>query len=70
MGMKNTVFGSSNRPWLNVYTRSDTSSEVVCMTYYNSEVEIDLDNSTDDFYKICAASGAEGYCQKEFITIK
>ena len=60
MGMENTVFGSSNRPWLNVYTRSDTSSEV----------EIDLGNSTDDFYKICTASGAEGYCQKEFITIK
>ena len=70
MEMENIVFGSSNRPWLNVYTRSDTSSEAVCMIYYNSEVEIDLGNSTDDFYKICTASGAEGYCQKEFITIK
>ena len=32
--------------------------------------EIDAGESTEDFYKIYTAIGAEGFCQKEFITIK
>lgn len=35
-----------------------------------TQVVIDLDCSTEDFYKVCCADGAEGYCMKEYITIE
>jgi len=36
----------------------------------NDEVTIDLDNSTDDYYKVITANGIEGYCLKTYIKIK
>lgn len=36
----------------------------------NDEVTIDLDNSTDDYYKVITANGIEGYCLKTFIKLK
>jgi len=40
---------------------------VICTINCHAEVEIDELESTDDFYKICTASGVEGYCMKKFI---
>lgn len=36
----------------------------------STEVMIDEADSTEDFYKVCTASGMEGYCVKEYITIQ
>lgn len=36
---------------------------------YKSEVIIDMDNSTKEFYKVCTASGLEGFCMKKFIRV-
>lgn len=55
---------------LNVRENPTTDSEVVCEIPAASEVTIDEDNSTNDFYKICTAAGAEGFCMKKFIQIK
>jgi len=55
---------------LHIHTEPDLESEIVCKVRYLTEVEIDLENSTDEFYKISVAIGAEGYSQKEYITIK
>lgn len=32
-------------------------------------VTVDVENSTEDFYKICCSDGLEGYCMRDFITI-
>lgn len=55
---------------LHIHAEPDLNSEIVCKVRYLTEVEIDLEKSTEDFYKICTAIGAEGFCQKDLITIK
>ena len=55
---------------LHVLSEPNLDSEVVCKVRYLTEVEIDLENSTEDFYKIYTAIGADGFCQKDLITIK
>lgn len=54
---------------LHIYSKPNLESEIVCKIRYSTEVVIDLDNSTDDFYKIYTAIGAEGFCQKDLVTI-
>lgn len=34
------------------------------------EVMIEVDGSTEDFYKVYTASGVEGFCMKDFITVR
>lgn len=58
------VFGCTN---LNVRKAPKTNATVICTINCHAEVEIDELESTDDFYKICTASGIEGYCMKKFI---
>ncbi len=40
--------------------------EVACQT----ELIIEEADSTEEFYKICTASGIEGFCMKKFIAIQ
>lgn len=54
---------------LHIYSEPNLESEIICKIRYSTEVVIDLDNSTDDFYKIYTAIGAEGFCQKDLVTI-
>lgn len=35
-----------------------------------SEVTVDEDASTEDFYKVCTVAGVEGFCMKKFIALK
>lgn len=58
------VFGCTS---LNVRKAPKTNAVVICTINCHAEVEIDESESTDDFYKICTASGIEGYCMKKFI---
>lgn len=69
MEVANTLHGSVNCLRLHIFAEPNTESEVVCKVRYLTEVVIDLDNSTEDFYKICTAIGAEGFCMKDLITI-
>lgn len=55
---------------LHVFAEPNTDSEIVCKIRYLTEVEIDMNESTDDFYKIYTAVGAAGFCEKDLITIK
>lgn len=55
---------------LHIHSEPNLESEIVCKLRYLTEVMIDTEQSTDDFYKIYTAIGAEGFCEKEFITIK
>lgn len=55
---------------LHIHSEPTLDSEIVCKVRYLTEVMIDPDNSTEDFYKIYTAIGAEGFCQKNLITIR
>lgn len=55
-----------------VYIHLDPNldSNVLCNLRYLTEVKIDLENSTKDFYKIYTAIGMEGFCEKDLVIIK
>lgn len=54
---------------LNVRKDPSTTAPVLCKLNESTEVIVDEDNSTEDFYKVCTATGVEGYCMKDFITL-
>lgn len=54
---------------LNVREEPNASATVVCVIPFQSEVVIDKDNSTDDFYKVFTVVGIEGFCMRRFIDI-
>lgn len=55
---------------LYIFAEPDTDSEIVCKIRYLTDVLVDLDKSTDKFYKIYTVIGASGYCIKEHIIFK
>ena len=55
---------------LNVRKDPDADAEILGTIIAGSEVMIDESESTDDFYNICAASGFEGFCMKQFIEVE
>lgn len=55
---------------LNVRKEPIADAMIVGTLSVSSEVMIDEAESTEDFYKVCTASGMEGYCVKEYITIQ
>lgn len=61
--------GVANCLRLHIYAEPDTNSEIVCKVRYLTELSIDLDNSTEGFYKVCTAIGAEGFCEKDLVTV-
>ena len=65
-----TVGFVDNCEHLRVRKESNVDSEELCIISKLSEVVIDLDNSTDYFYKVKTSEGVEGYCMKKFIIVK
>ena len=61
--------GFANCLRLHVYEKPDRESEIVCKLRYSTEVAIDEEESTDEFYKICTVTGAEGYASKDCVTV-
>lgn len=55
---------------LNVRTGPSKDFDVICEIPSNTEVEINESESSGDFYKICTASGVEGFCMKKFIEVR
>lgn len=70
MKTDNAVIGVVDCFRLEIHSEPNAYSETVCVIKYSNEVLIDLDNSTEDFYKICTTFGAEGFCRKRLISIK
>lgn len=52
---------------LNVREKPILTSEIVCVLNVTSEIKIDVAKSTDDWFYVCCATGAEGYCMREYI---
>lgn len=55
---------------LNVRKEPEIDAEVVTVIPALSKVTVDLDASTETFYKIRTAVGVEGFCMKKFIAIR
>ena len=70
MKKEGMLFGVANCLRLHVYSEPKEDSEVICKLRFLTEVIIDLGSSTEEFYKIYTAIGAEGFCRKELLTIK
>lgn len=54
---------------LYVRKNPDKESEPVGIVSTIDELGIDLEHSTDTFYKVITSNGLEGYCVKEFVKI-
>lgn len=70
MKAKNMPIGVVNCLRLHIHSDPDLESEIICKVRYLTELEIDLGASTKEFYKVYTATGAEGFCQKEYVTVK
>lgn len=55
---------------LNVREQPSAGADIVCVLVALDEVQIDEDESTEDFYKVCTVSGLEGFCMKKYIVIR
>lgn len=54
---------------LYVRKNPDKESEPIGVVSTIDELGIDLEHSTDTFYKVITSNGLEGYCVKEFVKI-
>ena len=54
---------------LNIRKSASKDSDVVAVVDVGSELLIDTAKSTYNFYKVCTASGIEGYCMSEFVKV-
>lgn len=69
--MKNFAFGVVTEcVRLNVRKTPDPDGEVVSIIDCLTDVVVDLEDSTDEFYKISTAAGVEGFCMKKYIALR
>lgn len=64
------IEGTVNCEKLNVRSDSTIDSDPVGVINRDSKVFIYENESTDEFYKVCTATGLEGYCMKKFISVQ
>lgn len=55
---------------LNIRKVPTRNSQIVTIVPVNTELMVDLANSTSDWYSICTSSGIEGFCMKQYVTIQ
>ena len=55
---------------LNIRKEPNGEAEILDVIFSGSEVMIDESESVDEFYKIYAESGTEGFCMKQYITVQ
>lgn len=54
---------------LNIRKEPSTSAAILCEVANKSELIIDLDKSTDEWYSVCTPAGIEGFCMKQFVVL-
>lgn len=52
---------------LNIRSEPDITSDIVCVLSVTSEIEINVNESNNEWFKICTATGVEGYCMRKFV---
>lgn len=53
-----------------VYKEPRANSGIVKVVTALTRVTVDLEKSTDDFYRISTSKGIQGYCMKKFIAVR
>ena len=54
---------------LNVRKQPDIHSDVAVVIDALTQVCVDLDASTEDFYKVTTSDGIEGFCMRKYIAL-
>lgn len=54
---------------LNIRKKANISSDVVAVANAGSELTIDTDKSTGEWYKVTDNNGTIGYCMKKYVKI-
>lgn len=70
MKTEDLQIGVANCLRLHIHSEPDMESEVVCKVRYLTELVVDMRKSTKEFYKVATAVGAEGFCQKDLVTLR
>lgn len=71
IGEKNATIGIvTDCLWLNLRDAPEPDAAVVTVIPALSEVSVDLDASTEHFYKVYTTAGIEGFCMKKYITLR
>lgn len=52
---------------LNVRSKPNTNGDVLAVLNVNDKISIDVDESTDEWFKIRTADGVNGYCMRKFV---
>lgn len=69
--VKHTVIGVvTDCMNLNVRKEASVGAEVLAVIDCLSKVTVDMDASTNDFYKVCTAAGVEGFGMKKYIAVR
>lgn len=55
--------------YLNVRKLPDITADVAVVIDALTLVCVDLDASTEDFYKVCTSDGVEGFCMRKYIAL-
>lgn len=55
---------------LNIRTEPNIKSDVICTVDVDEELMIDSANSTDGWFNVFTKAGIEGFCMKEYVSIK
>lgn len=55
---------------LNVREEPRPDASIIGTVNQSSEVMVNDNESTDEFYKVCTAAGVEGFCMKKYITVQ
>ena len=55
---------------VNVHKKPKNDSEIVTTVDALSEVSVNMGASTNLFYRVYTADGAEGFCMKKYIALK
>lgn len=64
-----TIGVVANCKKLNIRVAPYKDSEVVCVVNAANKVEINVAESTEEWYCVCTGSGAKGYCMKQFVDV-
>ena len=52
---------------LNVRSKPSIKADAIAVLNVNDKVKIDVDNSTDEWFKITTTDGVKGYCMRKFV---
>lgn len=52
---------------LNMRAKPNANAAVICVLNAASEIEINIEESTDEWFRVYTATGVDGYCMRKFV---